>query len=87
VDSEEGYQKLQQDLDQLGKWAEKRRMEFNIDKCEVLHFGKSNQGRGFTVKVRALRSAVEQRFSESGVTGRQGSEEGFWQMGLHQSGH
>ena len=23
VDSEEGYQKLQQDLDQLGKWAEK----------------------------------------------------------------
>eukprot|EP00061_Rhincodon_typus_P001185 g13986.t1 len=42
MDGEEGYQKLQQDLDQLGKWAEKWQMEFNIDKYEVLHFGKSN---------------------------------------------
>eukprot|EP00061_Rhincodon_typus_P004217 g22023.t1 len=42
VDSEEGYRKLQQDLDLLEKWAEKWHMEFNIDKCEVLHFGKSN---------------------------------------------
>eukprot|EP00061_Rhincodon_typus_P000477 g11833.t1 len=43
VDNEEGYQKLQQDRDQLGKWAKKWQMEFNIDKCEVLHFGKSHQ--------------------------------------------
>ena len=32
VDCEEGYQKLQQDLDQLGKWAKKWQMEFNIGK-------------------------------------------------------
>ena len=32
VDIEEGYQKLQQDLDQLGKWAKKWQMEFNIGK-------------------------------------------------------
>eukprot|EP00061_Rhincodon_typus_P002278 g17064.t1 len=49
MDSEEGYQKLQQDLDQLGKWAEKVQMEFKIDKCELLHFGKSNQDRSFMV--------------------------------------
>eukprot|EP00061_Rhincodon_typus_P015643 g43430.t1 len=61
VDSEEGYQKLQQDLDQMGKWAEKWQMEFNIDKYEVLHFGKSNQGRSFMVNSRALRSVVEQK--------------------------
>jgi len=30
VDSEERYQKLQQDLDQLGKWAEKWQMEINM---------------------------------------------------------
>eukprot|EP00061_Rhincodon_typus_P014449 g41472.t1 len=42
MDSEEGYQKLQQNLDQLGKWTEKRQMEFNVDECEVSHFGKSN---------------------------------------------
>eukprot|EP00061_Rhincodon_typus_P005546 g25182.t1 len=43
VNSEEGYRKLQQDLDQLGKWAEKWQMEFNMDKHEVLYSGKSNQ--------------------------------------------
>eukprot|EP00061_Rhincodon_typus_P000805 g12800.t1 len=61
VDSEEGYQKLQQEFDQLRKWAEKWQMEFNIGKCEVLHFGKSNQGRSFMVKAKTLRSVVEQR--------------------------
>eukprot|EP00061_Rhincodon_typus_P013300 g39589.t1 len=61
VDSEEGYQKLQEDLDQLGKWAKKWQMEFKIDKCEVLHFGKSNQGRSFMVNGRALSNVVKQR--------------------------
>eukprot|EP00061_Rhincodon_typus_P007614 g29472.t1 len=40
VDSEKGYQKLQQDLNQLGKWAEKWQMEVNIDKCEGVAFWK-----------------------------------------------
>eukprot|EP00061_Rhincodon_typus_P004178 g21928.t1 len=39
VDSK-GYQKLQQDLDQLGKCAEYWQMEFDIDKCDIT---KSNQ--------------------------------------------
>ena len=45
VDSEGGYLGLQQDLDQLGQWAVEWQMEFNLDKCEVMHFGRSNQGR------------------------------------------
>ncbi|XP_059843914.1 P-selectin glycoprotein ligand 1 isoform X2 [Hypanus sabinus] len=61
VDSEEGFQSLQRDLDQLEKWAEKWQMEFNTDKCEVLHFGRTNQGRTYKVNGRTLRSAVEQR--------------------------
>eukprot|EP00061_Rhincodon_typus_P008174 g30558.t1 len=61
VGGEEGYQKEQQDVDQLGKLAEKWQMEFNINKCEVLHFGKSNPGWSFMLNGRALRSAVEQR--------------------------
>eukprot|EP00061_Rhincodon_typus_P009477 g33022.t1 len=33
-DSEEGFLRSQRDLDQLGQWAEKWQMEFNLDKCE-----------------------------------------------------
>eukprot|EP00061_Rhincodon_typus_P011265 g36158.t1 len=39
VDNKEGYLRVQQDLDQMRQWAE----EFNLNKCEVLQFGKSNQ--------------------------------------------
>ena len=42
MDSEEGYFGLQRDLDQLGQWADKWQMEFNLDKCEVMHFGRLN---------------------------------------------
>ena len=52
---------MQQDLDQLGRWAEEWLMEFNTKKCEVFHFGKSNKGRTFTVNSRALGNVVEQR--------------------------
>ena len=44
VDSEEGYRGLQRDLDQLGQWADEWQKEFNLDKCEVMHFGRFNQG-------------------------------------------
>ena len=36
-------------------------MEFNADKCEVLHFGRTNQGRTYKINGRTLTSAVEQR--------------------------
>ena len=61
VDSEEGFQSLQRDLNQLEEWAEKWKLEFYADKCEVLHFGRSNQGRTYKVNGKVLRSAVEQR--------------------------
>lgn len=41
VDSEEGRLRLQRDLDQLCQWAEERQIEFDSNKCEVLHFSKS----------------------------------------------
>lgn len=40
-------------------------MECNADKCEVLQFALSNQGRAYRVNARALGSIAEQ--SELGV--------------------
>lgn len=51
-------------------------MEFNLDKCEVLHFGKLNQGRTYRISGRAQVGNFEKRvlgvelnkFPESGDT-------------------
>ena len=36
-------------------------MEFNPDKCEVMHFGRSNKDRKYTVKGRTRESIDRQR--------------------------
>eukprot|EP00061_Rhincodon_typus_P005133 g24278.t1 len=61
ADSEEDCHKIQQDIDQLEAWAEKWQMEFNRDKCEVMHFGKSSTGGNYTVNGRTLRSIEMQK--------------------------
>eukprot|EP00061_Rhincodon_typus_P017000 g45495.t1 len=38
VDSEEGYVRIQKDLDQLSQWAEEWWLEFNSDKCETIEY-------------------------------------------------
>ena len=44
VDTLEGRNRLQSDLDRLqGLWADKNRMGFNTDKCKVMHLGRNNQ--------------------------------------------
>ena len=35
---------LQADLRNIEKWAELWQMEFNVDKCKVVHYGKGNIG-------------------------------------------
>ena len=36
-------------------------MAFNLDKCEVMHFGRSHQGRTYSVNGRVLGRVIEQR--------------------------
>eukprot|EP00061_Rhincodon_typus_P016995 g45490.t1 len=40
VNSKEGYPRVQRVVDQMGQWTKEWQLKFNLDKCEVLHFGK-----------------------------------------------
>ena len=38
-----GNEVLQRDLENIKMWADKWKMEFNVDKCKVMHLGRLNQ--------------------------------------------
>lgn len=40
--STEGHVSIQRDTDRLVKWAKRNLMQFNKEKCKVLHLGKNN---------------------------------------------
>ena len=52
---------IQQDIDRLVHWADRWQMEFNPDKCEVMHFGRNNVERSYVIKGRQIRSIETQR--------------------------
>ena len=39
-----GNEVLQRDLNNIKEWADKWKMEFNVDKCKVMHIGRNNPG-------------------------------------------
>jgi len=54
VDSAEGCCTLQRELDKLQSWAERWQMEFNVEKCVVIHFGKNNRNMEYRANGRIL---------------------------------
>lgn len=67
-------------------------MEFDPDKCKMLHFGTLKQGKANTVNYSALRSVVE--WSNMGVQGHsslevatQDCEGSIWCISLHSTGY
>ena len=49
VDTEEDSDTLQEAINRIVKWAKEWQMEYNVDKCHVLHFGKNNPKRPYTM--------------------------------------
>lgn len=60
VDSEEGCQRIQQDIDQLQICLEKSQMEFNLSKGEVLHIENLNVKGYYTVSGISLSNFLVQ---------------------------
>jgi len=51
----------QRDIDRMQSWAEKWQMEFNLEKWEAIHFGRTNLNAEYRVNGRTLGSVEEQR--------------------------
>ena len=45
----------------MQSWAEKWQMEFSLDKCEVMHLGRTNQMTEYRINGQLLKSVDEQR--------------------------
>ena len=56
-----GREALQKDLNSVIEWANKWKMEFNVDKCKVMHLGKSNPKNNYKMAAVNLEETVEER--------------------------
>ncbi|KAK4827981.1 hypothetical protein QYF61_022683 [Mycteria americana] len=61
VDSFEGQEALQRDLDSLEHWAMINGMKFNKSKCWILHLGRSNAGHKYKLGEEWLESSPAER--------------------------
>ena len=48
-DDHNGTQALQRDLDAVKEWACRWKMEFNVDKCKIMHLGSTNPKHTYTM--------------------------------------
>ena len=61
-----GSQVLQRDLNRVMEWANKWKMEFNVDKCKVMHLGRLNPKHTYTMGGKDL--TVTSQEKDLGVT-------------------
>jgi len=57
----EGKEALQRDLDRLESWAITNHMKFNMNKCWILHLGRSNPGFMYKLGDKRLESSPAER--------------------------
>ena len=61
VETEEDAEKLQAIIDELAKWGDEWAMDFNVQKCKVMHIGSKNPQRKYVMKGEALTEIREER--------------------------
>jgi len=61
VDSFEGQEALQRDLDRLEHWAMINGIKFNKSKCQILYLGQSNAGHKYELGEEWLESSPAER--------------------------
>ena len=54
VDSPDQANKLQNSINSLVSWTKDRQIEFNGERCKVLHFGKNNPKHVYNMNAHAL---------------------------------
>ena len=59
--AENGNVLLQKDLNSIASWAKKWKMEFNVDKCKIMHLGNQNIKHTYTMDGSNLTTTNEEK--------------------------
>jgi len=59
ADTPEDFAAIQTDLDRLQKWAGRNPMQFNKEKCKVLHLERSNSTHQYTLGLTGWKETLQ----------------------------